>query len=76
MARAHQGLIWARQRQVNALRRAAARRALVQAGRRPHLQARVVAVHDALTAPQLATPEPVEGAYRQVVDALVGTLRC
>jgi transposase len=116
LARAHQSLIWARQRHVNALRsalrefypgalaalgaqlaepealavlvlaatpeqgrrltRAAVRRALVQAGRRRNLQARVVAVHGALAAPQLAAPEPVEGAYRQVVDALVATLRC
>jgi transposase len=36
----------------------------------------VVAVHDALAAPQLAAPELVEGAYRQVVDALVATLVC
>jgi transposase len=36
----------------------------------------VVAIHDALAAPQLAAPELVEGAYRQVVDALVATLRC
>jgi transposase len=116
LARAHQSLIWARQRQVNAMRsvlrefypgalaalgtqlaapealavlalvptpeqgrrltRAAIRGALVTAGRRRNLQARVVAVHDALAAPQLAAPEPVEGAYRQVVDALVATLRC
>ena len=116
LARAHQGLIWARQRHVNALRsslrefhpgalatlgtqlaepealavlelaptpelgrrltRAAARRALVQAGRRRKLQARVVAVHDALAAPQLAAPEPVQAAYREVVAALVAMLRC
>jgi transposase len=96
LARAHQSLIWARQRHVNALRsalrdfypaalsalgtqlaepealavlmlapspedgrrltRAAVRRALVGAGRRRNLQARVVAVHAALAAPQLATP--------------------
>ena len=111
---AHQSLIWARQRHVNALRsalrefypgalaalgaqlaepealamltaaptpelgrrltRAAVRQALVGAGRRRNLQARVVAVHDALAAPQLAAPEPVEAAYRQVVDALVALL--
>jgi transposase len=116
LARAHQGLIWARQRHVNALRsalrefhpgalaalgaqlaepealavlelaptpelgrqltRAAVRRALVQAGRRRNLQARVVAVHDALAAPQLAAPEPVQAAYREVVAALVAMLRC
>jgi transposase len=116
LARAHQSLIWARQRHVNALRsalrefhpgalaalgaqlaepealavlelaatpeqgrrltRTAVRRALLQAGRRRNLQARVVAVHDALAAPQLAAPELVEGAYRQVVDALVATLGC
>jgi transposase len=116
LARAHQSLIWARQRHVNALRsalrefypgalaalgaqlaapealavlelaptpeqgrqltRAAVRRALVGAGRRRNLQARVVAVHNALAAPQLAAPELVEAAYRQVVDALVAVLRC
>jgi transposase len=115
LARAHQGLVWARQRHVNALRsalreyypgalaalgtqlaepealavltlaptpeqarrltRAAVRRALVQAGRHRNLQARVVAVHDALAAPQLAAPEPVVAAYREVVGALVGMLR-
>jgi transposase len=103
LARAHQSLIWARQRQVNALRsalrefypgalaalgtqlaapealavlalaptpehgrqltRAAVRRVLVDAGRRRNLQARVVAVHAALAAPQLAAPEPVVAAY-------------
>jgi transposase IS116/IS110/IS902 family protein/transposase len=116
LARAHQSLIWARQRHVNALRsalrefypgalaalgahlaepesltvlelaptpelgrgltRAAVRRALIDAGRRRNLQARVVAVHDALAAPQLAAPEPVGAAYRQVVGALVAMLRC
>jgi transposase len=116
LTRAHQSLIWARQRHVNALRsalrefypgalaalgaqlaepealailqlaptpeqgrrltRAAIRRALVGAGRQRNLQARVVAVHDALAAPQLAAPEPVEAAYRQVVGALVATLGC
>jgi transposase len=113
LARAHQSLIWSRQRHVNALRsalrefypgalgaqladpealavlalaptpeqgrrltRAAVRRALVGAGRRRNLQARVVAVHDALAAPQLAAPAPVEAAYREVVGALVATLRC
>ena len=99
LARAHQNLIWARQRHVNALRSAlrefypGALAALgaqlasprpwpycagtdpgagpaahpgggaagaCQAGRRRNLQARVVAVHDALAAPQLAAPEPVE----------------
>jgi transposase len=109
---AHQSLIWARQRHVNALRsalrefypgalsalgtqlaepealavlalaptpeqgrrltRAAVRRALVGAGRRRNLQARVVAVHAALAAPQLAAPAPIEAAYREVVGALVG----
>jgi transposase len=116
LARAHQALIWTRQRHVNALRsalrefypgaldalgaqlaepealavlelastpeqgrrltRAAIRGALVAAGRRRNLQARVVAVHDALAVPQLAAPELVEAAYRQVVDALVAVLRC
>jgi hypothetical protein len=116
LARAHQSLIWARQRHVNALRsalrefypgavaalgaqlaepealavlklaptpeqgrrltRSAVRRALVDAGRRRNLQARVVAVHDALAAPQLAAPEPVWAAYREVVAALVATLCC
>jgi transposase len=116
LARAHQGLIWARQRHVNALRsalrefypgalvalgtrlaepealavlalapapeqgreltRAAVRQALVAAGRRRNLQARVVAVHEALAASQLAAPEPVAAAYRQVVAALVATLGC
>ena len=96
LARAHQSLIWARQRHVNALRsalrdfypealsalgtqlaapealavlglaptpeqgrrltRAAVRRALVGAGRRRNLQARVMTVHAALAAPQLAAP--------------------
>jgi transposase len=114
LARAHQTLIWARQRHVNALRstlrefypgalaavgaqlaepealavlelaptpkqgrrltRAAVRRVLIQAGRRRNLQARVMAVHDALAAPQLTAPEPVEAAHRQVVDALVAVL--
>jgi transposase len=36
----------------------------------------VVAVHDALSAPQLAAPEPVEAAYRHIVAALVALLRC
>jgi transposase len=116
LARAHQNLIWSRQRHVNALpsalrdfypgalsalgtqlaepealavltlaptpeqgrqlTRAAVRRALVGAGRRRNLQARVVAVHAALTAPQLAAPAPVEAAYREVVVALVAMLRC
>jgi transposase len=116
LARAHQNLIWSRQRQVNALRsalrefypgalvalgaqlaepealavlelaptpeqgqrltRVAVRRALLGAGRRRNLQARVVAVHDALSAPQLAAPEPVAAAYRELVGALVALLRC
>jgi transposase len=116
LARAHQSLIWARQRHVNALRsalrefypgalaalgaqlaepealavlelaptpdqgrrltRAAIRRAMVGAGRRRNLQGRVVAVHDALAAPQLAAPAPVEAAYHEVVTALVAMLRC
>jgi transposase len=116
LARAHQSLIWTRQRHVNALRsalrefypgalaalgaqlaepealgvlelaptpeqgrrltRATVRRALVQAGRRRNMQARVVAIHDGLAAPQLAAPEPVEAAYREVVTALVAMLRC
>jgi transposase len=116
LARAHQNLVWSRQRHVNALRsalrefypgalvglgaqlaqpealavlalaptpeqgrrltRAAVRRALVAGGRRRNLQARVVAVHDALAAPQLAAPEPVAAAYREVVDALVAMLCC
>jgi transposase len=116
LARAHQSLIWTRQRHVNALRsalrefypgalaalgaqlggpealavlqlaptpelgrrltRVAVRRALLEAGRRRNLQARVVAVHDALAAPQLAAPAPIEAAYREVVGALVATLRC
>ena len=58
------------------LTRAAVRRALVGAGRRRNLQARVVAVHAALAAPQLAAPAPVEAAYREVVGALVAMLRC
>jgi hypothetical protein len=58
------------------LTRAAVRRALVGAGRRRNLQTRVVAVHDALAALQLAAPEPVEAAYREVVAALVAMLRC
>jgi transposase len=102
LARAHQSLIWARQRHVNALRsalrefypgalaalgaqlaepealavlalvptpeagrrltRAAIRAALVGAGRRRNLQARVVTVHDALATPQLAAPVLVEAA--------------
>jgi hypothetical protein len=57
------------------LTRAALRRALLQAGRRRNLQGRVVAVHDALAAPQLAAPEPVAAAYREVVGALVAVLR-
>jgi Transposase IS116/IS110/IS902 family len=57
------------------LTRAAVRRALVGAGRRRNLEARVVAVHDALAAPQLAAPEPVAAAYREVVGALVAVLR-
>jgi transposase len=116
LARAHQNLIWARQRHVNALRsalrefypgalaalgaqlaepealavlalaptpeqgrrltRAAVRRALVGAGRCRNLQARVVAVHDGLAAPQLAAPAPVAAAYGEVVGALVATLGC
>jgi transposase len=116
LARAHQNLVWSRQRHANALRsalrefypgalaalgaqlaeaealtvlelaptpeqgrqltRAAVRRALLQAGRRRNLQARVVTVHDALAAPQLAAPEQVEAAYREVVGVLVAMLRC
>jgi hypothetical protein len=116
LARAHQNLIWACQRHVNALRnvlrefypgvlaafgaqlaepealavlalaptpeqgrqltRAAVRRALVGAGQRRNLQARVVAIHDALSAPQLAAPAPMESAYREVVGALLATLGC
>jgi transposase len=116
LARAHQNLVWSRQRHVNALRsalrefypgalaalgaqladpealavlalaptpeqgrqltRAAIRQALVGAGRRRNLQTRVVAVHEALAVPQLAAPEPVEAAYREVVGALVALLRC
>jgi transposase len=116
LARAHQSLIWSRQRHVNVLRsalrdfypgalsalgtqlaepeslavlalaptpeqgrrltRAAVRRALVGAGRRRSLQARVVAIHGGLAAPQLAAPAPVEAAYREVVGALVAMLRC
>ena len=49
---------------------------MAQNGRGSVLQARVVAVHDALVAPQLAAPELVEAAYRQVVGALVASLRC
>jgi hypothetical protein len=45
-------------------------------GRRRNLQARVVTVHDALAAPQLAAPVLVEAAYREVVTALVAVLRC
>jgi transposase IS116/IS110/IS902 family protein len=58
------------------LTRAAVRRALVAGGRRRNLQARVVAVHDTLATPQLAAPEPVEVAYRLVIDGLVAVLRC
>jgi transposase len=116
LARAHQNLIWSRQRHVNALRsalrefypgalvalgaqlaepealavlelaptpeqgrqltRTVVRQALVDAGRRRNLQTRVVTVYDALAAPQLAAPAPIEAAYRQVVAALVATLRC
>jgi transposase len=36
----------------------------------------VVAIHDALAAPQLAAPDPVASAYREVVGALVTMLRC
>jgi transposase len=57
------------------LTRAAVRRALAQAGRRRNLQTRVVTVHDALAAPQLAAPAPIEAAYREVVTALVAMLR-
>jgi hypothetical protein len=56
------------------LTRAAIRQALVGAGRRRNLQARVVAVHEALAVPQLATPEPVAAAYREVVGVLVAVL--
>jgi DNA-binding SARP family transcriptional activator/ABC-type cobalamin/Fe3+-siderophores transport system ATPase subunit len=58
------------------LTRAVVRRALVQAGRRRNLQTRVVAVHAALAAPQLAAPVPIEAAYGEVVAALVAMLRC
>ena len=58
------------------LTRAAVRRALIQAGRRRNLQARVVAVHDVLAAPQLAAPAPVGAAYGEVVSALVAMLGC
>jgi Transposase IS116/IS110/IS902 family len=36
----------------------------------------VVTVHDALAAPQLAAPAPIEAAYREVVTALVAMLCC
>jgi transposase len=58
------------------LTRAVVRRALVQAGRRRNLQTRVITVHDALAAPQLAAPAPIEAAYREVVAVLVAMLRC
>jgi transposase len=58
------------------LTRATVRRALVGAGRRRNLQTRVVAVHDALSASQLAASAPIEAAYREVVGALVAMLRC
>jgi transposase len=58
------------------LTRAAVRQALVGVGRRRNLQARVVTIHDALMAPQLAAPEPIEAAYREVVAALVAMLGC
>jgi transposase len=58
------------------LTRAAVRWALVGAGRRRNLQARVVAVDEALSASQLAAPAPIEAAYREVVDALVAVLGC
>src|SRR5688500_13957215 len=48
------------------LTRAAVRRALVGAGRRRNLQARVAAVHAALAAPQLVAPAPVAAAYRRL----------
>jgi hypothetical protein len=57
------------------LTRAAVRRALIQAGRRRNLQARVVSVHDALAAPQLAAPALVVAASREVVGVLVAVLR-
>jgi transposase len=116
LTRAHQSLIWTRQRHASALRsalrefypgvlaalnaqlaepealavlelaptpeqgrrltRAAVRRALVAARRRRNLQARVMTVHDAPAVPQLAAPEPVAAAYREVVTALVAMLRC
>jgi hypothetical protein len=114
LARAHQNLVWSRQRHVNALRsalrefypaalvalgaqlaepealallalaptpeqgrqltRATIRQALVGAGRRRNLQTRVVAVHEALAVPQLAAPESVAAAYREVVGVLVAVL--
>src|SRR5829696_1284727 len=58
------------------LTRAVVRRALVQAGRHRRLQTRVVTIHDALAAPQLAAPAPIEAAYREVVGALVAMLGC
>jgi hypothetical protein len=58
------------------LTRAAVRRALVVAGRRRNLLARVVVVHDALAGPQLAAPEPVEGAYRPGGGRARATLGC
>jgi hypothetical protein len=58
------------------LTRVAVRQALVDAGRRRNLQARVVTVHDALVAPQLAAPVPVTAAYREVVGVLVAVLGC
>jgi len=116
LARAHQSLIWARQRHVNALRSALREfypgalaalgaqlaepealavlelaRLLARAAGLPgqrcggrwstrgdagNLQTRVVAIHDALATPQLAAPEPVEAAYRHVIDGLVAVLRC
>jgi Transposase/Transposase IS116/IS110/IS902 family len=114
LARAHQALVWTRQRQTNQLRNAlrefypgalaafgdelAGRDALAilaaaptpdqgralgvaelamvlgQAGRQRNVQARALAIHQALAAPQLAAAPAVAAAYGQVVAATVRVL--
>jgi len=46
------------------------------ASRAPQVLLGLTDVHDVLSTPQLAAPEPVEAAYREVVVALVTVLAC
>jgi Transposase/Transposase IS116/IS110/IS902 family len=81
LARAHQTLIWTRQRQTSQLRGALREfypGALTAFGAElanpQALHRRAAELQQALTSPQLAAPAPVTAAYGQVVAATVGIL--